>query len=64
MKYKDFFIDEGKYFIDAEKVTREVFNERRLKECWHHWVPIGDSDKDGECRYCELKVVGGKKVVE
>ncbi len=61
MKYKDFFIDEGRYFIDAEEVSQAVFDERRLKECWHHWEPIGDSSKDGKCRYCELEVIGGHK---
>lgn len=49
MKHKDFFRDDGKFFIEAEEVSQAVFEERRLKECWHRL-------EDERCIDCGLEV--------
>jgi hypothetical protein len=70
MKYLNFYIDESpngaRYFVDADVVSMKEFEKRRKTECFHIWRPINNRRKydpvparDGECKDCGLRVVGG-----
>ena len=64
MKYKDFFVDDGAtpyYFIDTDKVSKEEFEERRYKECWHRWTQLPEKagvSEDSYCRDCRMESKG------
>jgi hypothetical protein len=63
MKYKDFFVDDGTtpyYFIDADKVSKEEFEERRYRECWHRWGQTSEKTavSKGCCRDCRIESKG------
>jgi hypothetical protein len=61
MKYKDFFIDDESYHIDADKVSKEEFEERRYRECWHRWTQAPEKvgvSEDSYCRDCMMTSKG------
>jgi hypothetical protein len=61
--FKPFVIEDGRYYVNGKRVSKTVFNKRRLTECFHHWVPLACSSDDGMCSWCNLMVVNGKKVL-
>lgn len=58
MSYKDFFVervDRGdRYSIDAEVVSRAVFDRRRITECYHRWTTIPGRARELICTDCKL----------